>query len=86
MGLELSKNLADLRAKAWLPVPILWSVQTLGFLIGFTVVRDVRWAAHSTIIEKPVAGPTVAEAAKESVKGSMAPPIASQAGAEPRAA
>jgi hypothetical protein len=51
MGLELSKNLQDMKAKARLPIPILWGLQSMGFLIGFAVVRDVRWAAHSTIIE-----------------------------------
>ncbi len=50
MGIELSPNLKALADKAWLPIPILWSVQALGFLIGFTVVLDARLAAHSTIL------------------------------------
>lgn len=57
MGLELAAGLKALKAQAWLPIPIIWALQSLGFLIGFAVVRDVRWAAHSTIIEK-VDGPS----------------------------
>lgn len=52
MGIALSPGLKALQASAWLPIPIIWTLQSLGFLIGFAVVRDVRWAAHSTIIEK----------------------------------
>jgi hypothetical protein len=55
-GMELSRGLQEMRDKAWLPIPIPWTLLALGILIGFAVVRDVRWAAHSTIIEKVEAG------------------------------
>jgi hypothetical protein len=72
MGIALSPGLKALQASAWLPIPIIWTLQSLGFLIGFAVVRDVRWAAHSTIIEKveaakqvpvPPAGPEIRDIA-----------------------
>ncbi|MEE9545921.1 MAG: hypothetical protein V3V65_00320, partial [Hyphomicrobium sp.] len=35
----------------FLPVPVRWPLQVMGFLIGFFVVRDVRRAAHAKIVE-----------------------------------
>ncbi len=75
MGIELSPNLKALADKAWLPIPIIWTVQWLGFLIGFTVIRDVRWAAHSTIIamDKPAPEAGVANEPKSARLQSIAP-------------
>jgi hypothetical protein len=35
----------------FLPVPVRWPLQVMGFLIGFFVMRDVRRAAHAKIVE-----------------------------------
>ncbi len=69
LDIELSANLKKSMEGIWLPIPINWTVQALGFLIGFTVVRDVRWAAHSTIIaaDKP-AGESDAAVEPESAR------------------
>lgn len=37
-----------------LPIPVNWTVQTVGLMIGALVLRDVRWAAHASIIAQPV--------------------------------
>ena len=55
MGIEISPALKKMMEEArFLPIPINWTVQALGFFIGFCVVRDVRKASHSTIVAKPV--------------------------------
>jgi hypothetical protein len=49
--LPWSKRLATAMLKThFLPVPVRWPLQVMGFLIGFFVVRDVRRAAHAKIV------------------------------------
>ncbi len=50
--LPWSKRLtAAMQETHFLPVPVRWPLQFMGFLIGFFVVRDVRRAAHAEIVE-----------------------------------
>ena len=80
MGIELSPNLQALADKAWLPIPVIWTIQWLGFLIGFAVVRDVRWAAHSTIIVAAKPGDVAAAGNEPEIAAIPAiPPVQSKA-------
>jgi hypothetical protein len=67
-GLPLPPRMQQLIAEnagSWFPIPVLWPLQTLGFLIGFFFVRTVRRAAHATIVDPaavPRSAPRVIEA------------------------
>jgi hypothetical protein len=54
LGIKLPPSIEELMRTAISPIPIPWTLIALGFLIGFFVVRDVRKAAHGTIILGPV--------------------------------
>jgi hypothetical protein len=52
LGIELPKGLQDqMNQPRILPIPIYFPLLGLGFFIGFFVVRDVRRAAHSQIVD-----------------------------------
>jgi hypothetical protein len=64
LGIRLPPSLEESLKAATFPIPIPWALLGLGFLIGFFVVRDVRRAAHGTIIARPGRSPPAAAPAE----------------------
>lgn len=47
----MMQQLINASRDTWNPIPTPWALLAVGFVIGFFFVRDVRRAAHATIID-----------------------------------
>ncbi|MGE0629500.1 MAG: hypothetical protein AB7O43_16950 [Hyphomicrobiaceae bacterium] len=78
LGLDLPRSVQlaiDSNPSRILPYPVFWTLQVFGFIIGFFTARDVRRAAHTTIIADANA------AARSPMKGAPAAAAGSAASA-----